>query len=70
MISGCGPARTDQKVLHPRIDHDPNFFVRVKVTPAAQSLGDDKNMSRSDYLIRLEHASIVTTLSNLFISLD
>jgi carbonic anhydrase len=35
------------------------------ITPVAQSLGDDKNMSRSDYLARLEHASIVATLSNL-----
>ena len=35
------------------------------ITPAAQSLGDGKNMSPSDYLARLERASIVTTLSNL-----
>jgi len=35
------------------------------ITPAAQSLGDGKNMSQSDYLTRLEHASIITTLVNL-----
>ena len=35
------------------------------ITPAAQSLGDDNNVSRSDYLARLEHASILATLSNL-----
>jgi hypothetical protein len=31
MIGGGGPARTDQKGLHARIDHDSSFFVRVKV---------------------------------------
>jgi hypothetical protein len=31
MISSGGLGRTNQKSLHARIDHDPRFFVRVKV---------------------------------------
>jgi carbonic anhydrase len=35
------------------------------IAPAAKSLADGGNLSRSDYLSRLEQASVVTTLDNL-----
>ena len=47
---------------------DPGDFIdnwMSLITPAAQSLDDGKNMSRSDYLAKLERASILTTLNNL-----
>ena len=31
MISGGGLGRTDQESLDARVDHDPGFFVRIKV---------------------------------------
>jgi carbonic anhydrase len=63
--SHCGGVRA---FVEHRDRPDPGDFIdkwMSFITPAAQSLGDGKNMSRSDYLTRLEHASIVATLSNL-----
>jgi carbonic anhydrase len=63
--SHCGGVRA---FVEHRDRPDPGDFIdkwMSLITPAAQSLGDGKNMSHSDYLTRLEHASIVTTLSNL-----
>ena len=63
--SRCGGVR-------PFVEHrdrpDPGDFIDYwmsLITPAAQSLDDGKNMSRSDYLAKLERASILTTLNNL-----
>jgi carbonic anhydrase len=63
--SHCGGV---QAFVEHRDRPDPGDFIdkwMSLITPAAQSLGDGKNMSHSDYLTRLEHASIVTTLGNL-----
>ena len=63
--SHCGGVRA---FVEHRDRPDPGDFIdnwMSLITPAAQSLGDGKNMSRSDYLAQLEHASIVATLSNL-----
>jgi carbonic anhydrase len=63
--SHCGGVRA---FVEHRDRPDPGDFIdnwMSLITPVAQSLGDDRNMSRSDYLARLEHASIVATLSNL-----
>jgi carbonic anhydrase len=63
--SHCGGVRA---FVESRDRPDPGDFIdnwMSLITPAAQSLGDGKNMSRSDYLARLEHASVVATLSNL-----
>jgi carbonic anhydrase len=63
--SHCGGVRA---FVEHRDRPDPVDFIdnwMSLITPAAQSLGDGKNMSRSDYLARLEHASIVATSSNL-----
>src|ERR1700758_1096465 len=63
--SHCGGVRA---FVEHRGRPDPGDFIdnwMSLITPVAQSLGDDKNMSRSNYLARLEHASIVATLSNL-----
>jgi carbonic anhydrase len=63
--SHCGGVRS---FVEHRDPPDPGDFIdnwMSLITPVAQSLGDDKNVSRSDYLAQLEHASIVATLSNL-----
>jgi hypothetical protein len=42
MICSGGPARTDQKGLHARIDHDPRFcvFVKMQTFQKLDHLGD------------------------------
>jgi carbonic anhydrase len=63
--SHCGGVRA---FVEHRDRPDPGDFIdnwMSLIAPTAQSLGDGKNMSRSDYLARLEHASIVTTFGNL-----
>jgi carbonic anhydrase len=47
---------------------DPGDFIdnwMALIAPAAKSLGEGINLSRSDYLARLERASIVATMDNL-----
>jgi hypothetical protein len=64
MISGGSLGRADQKGLHARIDHDPRFFVRVKVQrfhfcgPASRAL-----IKKAKRLGRRAKASDRTTLS-------
>jgi carbonic anhydrase len=63
--SHCGGVRA---FVEHRDRPDPGDFIdnwMSLIKPAAHSLGDGKNMSRSDYLTRLEHTSIVNTLGNL-----
>jgi carbonic anhydrase len=63
--SHCGGVRA---FVEHRDRPDPGDFIdnwMSLITPAAQSLDDGKNMSRSDYLAKLERASILTTLNNL-----
>ena len=63
--SRCGGVRA---FVEHRDRPDPGDFIDYwmsLITPAAQSLDDGKNMSRSDYLAKLERASILTTLNNL-----
>jgi carbonic anhydrase len=67
--SHCGGVRA---FVEHRGRPDPGDFIdnwMSLITPVAQSLGDDKNMSRSDYLARLEHASSHLEQSDV-ISLD
>jgi len=63
--SHCGGVRA---FVEHRDRPDPGDFIdnwMSLIRPTAQSLGDGKNMSRSEYLRRLEHASIVATFNNL-----
>jgi carbonic anhydrase len=55
----CCDSRVSPEVIFDA--HPGELFVVRNVA----SLGDGKNMSRSDYLARLEYASIVATLSDL-----
>ena len=63
--SRCGGIRAF--VEHGERPHTGDFIDQWMslIAPAAKSLAEDGNLSRADYLSRLEQASVVTTLDNL-----
>jgi carbonic anhydrase len=63
--SHCGGVRA---FVEHRDRPDPGDFIdnwMALIAPAAKSLGDGSGLSQTDYLARLERASVVATLDNL-----